>query len=131
MSFETSAQAVQWIMMIACALMGVSHIVRPSMWVTYFEQLRVMGQAGAVLNAQFTLIPGLFIVVLHQIWTWPDIVLTLYGWALLIKSAVILLSPETGQASMEMAQKGRVKFLIAGGGLLLVAAASGAALFMR
>lgn len=120
MTLETSMQAVELVMAIATALMGISHIVQPGMWRAYFEKLHAMGLAGVALNAQFTIIPGLLIVALHPVWHGPGIVLSLYGCALLIKTGLILLAPTLGLRSLKMADGGRRKFLAAGLMLLVV-----------
>jgi hypothetical protein len=120
MNLETPIQTVELVMAIATALMGISHIVQPGMWRAYFEKLHIMGLAGVALNGQFTIIPGLLIVTLHPVWHGPGIVLTLYGWSLLIKTGIILLAPALGLRSLEMAEGGGRRFLAAGLMLLVV-----------
>lgn len=129
MSLETPADIVEFIMGIATGLMGLSHIAQPKLWLEYFNKLHAMGAAGVAINAQFTLIPDLLIVALHPVWSGPAIVLTIYGWLLLLKSAVILLAPSYGLRSMEMAEGGK-KCLAAGLGLLIVSGFSFYALLM-
>jgi len=86
-----------------------------------------MGPAGVALNGQFTLIPALLIVALHPVSSGPGVVLTIYGWLLLVKTAAILLIPTFDLRSLEMAEGGKT-FLAAGVMLLAVSGFSGYAL---
>jgi hypothetical protein len=127
---EDAPSAVQFIMLVACAIMGMSHIVRPAMWVEFFTHLHAQGVRGVVMKTfMLELWPALLIVALHQVWWGPGIVLTLYGWAQLTKVTVAMLAPEIGLRSMAMAQKGDRAFVLGGVMLLVVGAFAGAALF--
>lgn len=121
--------AVQVIMVVACAIMGVSHIVRPAMWVEFFTGLHAQGTRGVVTRTfMLELWPALLIVTLHQVWWGPGIVLTVYGWAQLAKVTISMLAPELGLRSLKMAQRGDNTFRLAGVMLLGVGASAGAAL---
>ena len=121
---------VQLVMLMSCVVMGLSHIVRPQMWVDYFTGLHAEGTRG-VITRTFTLElwAALLIVALHQVWHGPAIVVTIYGWLLLAKVTVSMLVPEIGLRSLAMASKGPRAFVIAGCVLLVIAACAGAALF--
>lgn len=121
---------VQFAMLIACVPLGVSHIVQPRMWVDFFARLNAQGHAGLltkVLLVEFW--PALLIVTLHQVWSGPAIVLTLYGWALLAKVLIGLLLPQLGMRSMGMPERlGARGFVPAGVALIVVGLSAGAAL---
>lgn len=122
----------QFIMLIACVPMGVSHIVRPQLWIDFFARLYAQGTSGLVLKVlAIELWPALLIVGLHQVWSGPAIVLTLYGWAQFTKVWIALLFPAAGMRSMGMAEKHGARGFVAGG-LMLVAVglSAGAALFL-
>jgi hypothetical protein len=129
--FITDApSAVQFMMLVACAVMGVSHLVQPGMWVTFFTDLHGQGRRGVVAKTfMLELWPALLIVTLHQVWSGPGIVLTLYGWAQLTKVTIAMLLPDVGLRSLRMTQKGDNAFRIGGVMLLLVGASAGGALF--
>jgi hypothetical protein len=126
-----AASVVQFVMLIACVPMGLSHIVRPQLWIDFFGRLYAMGTPGLVLKVlAVELWPALLIVALHQVWSGPGIVLTLYGWAQFSKVWIALLLPAVGMRSMGMAEKHGARGLIAGGVMLIaVGLCSGAALF--
>ena len=123
---------VQFLVLVSAVLMGLSHIVRPQMWVDYFNGLHVQGTTG-VITRTFTLElwPALLIVSLHQVWHGPAIVITIYGWLMLAKIAISLLYPEAGLRSLAMASRGPRSFVLAGCVLIAIAAIAGVALFWR
>ena len=121
---------VQLVICISAAVMGLSHIVRPQMWVDYFNALHSEGTRG-VITRTFTLElwGALLIVSLRQVWHGPAVVVTIYGWLLLAKVTVSMLVPEIGLRSLAMASQGPRAFIVAGCVLLVIAACAGAALF--
>jgi hypothetical protein len=126
---DDGASAVQFIMLVASAIMGVSHIVRPAMWVEFFGYLHAQGTRGVVTRTfMLELWPAMLIVTFHQVWWGPGIVLTIYGWAQLIKVTISMLMPEIGLRSLAMSQRGNRAFHFAGIALLVVGAFAGAAL---
>jgi hypothetical protein len=121
---------VQFVMCNACIPMGLSHIVRPALWVDFFTRLHAQGTSGLVLKVlAVELWPGLLIVALHQIWWGPGIVLTLYGWAQFAKVWLALFVPGIGMRSLAMAQtKGERGFVLGGIALMMMGISAGAAL---
>ncbi len=129
----TDAQsAVQLMMAIGCLMIGVSHVLQPRVWQDYFARIHAHGAAGVLKRTMiWELWPALILVTLHQVWTGPGIVLTLYGWLLLIKCAVSLWAPQAGLRSMAMAQRGPATFVAGGAALIVVGLASAGALLWR
>lgn len=120
MIVETVAEGVELVVAPAMILMGVSHIVRPDMWTKLFGQLHAMGTTGVIYRTfMLELWPAMAILTLHQVWSGPGIVLTVYGIALSAKCAVAMLFPEIGLRSMAMARHGARSFVP--GGVMLVA----------
>ncbi|GJL95124.1 MAG: hypothetical protein DHS20C05_15290 [Hyphococcus sp.] len=115
---------VEGIMGAACAIIGLSHIVRPDAWRKFFLVMADKGEAGAIENGMLTLPPALLIVFGHNVWSGPALLLTLYGYALLVKAAYIFLFPARSLASIELADKWQKSIYAAGGMLLMIAAAS-------
>jgi hypothetical protein len=129
--FLTDTQSiVQFIFLIACVPLGLSHIVRPALWVDFFTRVYALGTAGLVGKVlAVELWPALLIVSLHQVWWGPGIVLTLYGWAQFTKVWLALLVPGIGMRSLEMAEtKGERGFVFGGIMLIAVGLSAGAAL---
>lgn len=121
---------VQFVMLLACVPLALSHILRPAMWIDFFTRLHAQGRSGLVLKVlAVELWPGILIVSLHQVWSGPGIVLTLYGWAQFAKLWLTMLAPEIGMRSMAMAEsRGERGFVAAGAMLLAVGASAGLAL---
>ena len=121
---------VQLVVLISSLIIGMSHIIQPALWGEYFADLRARGRAGLVSKImQVELWPALLIVSLHQVWTGPAIVVTIYGWLLLLKVTIGLVLPSLGMASMRIPERAPNSFVPAGVLMLAIGAASGAALF--
>ncbi|MEM6477397.1 MAG: hypothetical protein AAF687_14680 [Pseudomonadota bacterium] len=102
---DSPAVAVQALMAPALVLMGMSHIVQPGMWRDFFVHLHGLGTTGVVYRTvALELWPALLIVVFHQVWSGPGIVLTIYGWLLMTKVTLSLLYPKLGLRSLGMAE---------------------------
>jgi hypothetical protein len=129
----TDAQsAVQMVMSIGCTLIGLSHVLQPQVWQDYFAELRERGPAGVFTRSiTWELWPALILVTLHQVWRGPGVLLTLFGWLLLIKCIVALLLPQIGLRSMAMASRGPWVFVAAGSVLMVIGLTSALALTWR
>ena len=108
--------------------MGLSHLLQPQMWSEFFAHLVERGRFGLVANQFLNAAPAAIIVSLHQVWSGPAIVLTLYGWLLLLKSCIGLLLPELGMRSLKLSRHGDSAFRAAGVALLFVGLACALAL---
>lgn len=132
MSFSlvtNTTSAVQLIMFFACILMGLSHILQPKMWVDYFRQMQTTGHSALITRTMtFELWPALILVSLHQVWAGPGIILTVYGWALLLKCTISLLFPQLGMRSLKQIERGKKGIIIAGFALIFIGLCAGWAL---
>ncbi len=101
-------------------IMGLSHILQPTMWRRFFLYLHGLGTTGVVLRT-FTLElgPAVLLFSFHQVWTGLPIILTIYGNLLMTKIVISMLAPEIGLRSLGLANKGNVGFQVAG--VILVA----------
>ena len=124
--------AIEFIMCASCVLMGLSHMVQPRMWRDYFTALHEQGAPGIVTRT-FTLElwPALIIVTLHQHWSGPGAILTVYGWLLLAKCCISVLMPQIGLRSLAMAKRGDSGFVLGGAVLLMIGISAGLALWWR
>jgi len=116
-----SAQVIQALMAFPFLLMGVSHIVQPKMWIDFFGYLHGLGSTGVVIRTfALELVPAVAIITFHQVWSGPEIILSLYGCLLMLKITISLLAPSIGLKSLAMAdKKGDSSFVAAG--LFLIA----------
>lgn len=121
--------AVELVMLVTCTILGLSHLVRPAMWVDIFVSFHAQGIRGVVMRTfLFELWPAMLIVTFHQVWWGPGVWLTIYGWAQLLKVVISMLWPAVGLRSMNMARGGDHMFRLGSILLFSVAASAGAAL---
>lgn len=120
MTSPQSILIVEGLLAIPFLLIGLSHILQRQLWVDVFANLAAKGTAGVVWRTfLFEMWPATLIVILHQDWSWPGIVITLYGHALMIKIAISLLRPDLGLKSLQQAEKNDDKFFVFAGIFLL------------
>lgn len=107
-------------------VMGLSHIFAPNAWKAFFTLLHSKGEAGSIANCFLSIGFGSFIVAFHPGFDGvvPSL-LTIYGWLLLVKSALYLLVPSLGVKSIETPTKKDAKLFAVPG---IIMAALGVAL---
>jgi hypothetical protein len=116
------AQAVELYAAVHLTVIGLSHIVQPKAWVNFFVLMRAHGAAGAFANGFLSLIFGSVIVAFHNIWEGGAIVLTLLGWAQIVKAAVSFCLPEVGLRGLNRVALDRAcEFQVAGVAFLVIA----------
>ena len=122
MADETSARAVQAVLTLPFLIMGLSHILRPAMWRTFFTRLHAQGEGGVITRCfMLELAPASALVAFHQVWSGPGVLITLYGLLLMTKVAISMLAPNVGLRSLAMAETyGDNSFRIAGVLLVLL-----------
>ena len=102
-------------------VIGVSHITQARAWDEFFALLRSKGRAGVIFNGMLALTFGSIVVAGHNVWSGLPIVVTLVGWAQVLKGVLHLTVPGIGERSMRMAETNALnKFRIGGAALLLV-----------
>ncbi len=83
-------------------IVGLSELIHAKTWATYLEELFESGHS-AIVFVPFWLLFGLVIVNGHNIWVMgPPVIITIFGWIMLIKCALFLLAP---QAMLSLAKK--------------------------
>ena len=101
------------------AVVGISHIAQPKAWAEFFVRLREMGPVGSFINGFLPLTIGTLIVSFHNVWTGIPAVLTLLGWAYVVKSLICLVLPSVGLKNMARVSVERSgSFVVAGVGLV-------------
>jgi len=116
--------AIEVFAVINFVVIGVSHIAQPRVWVEYFALLRAQGYPGVFLNAMLSLLVGSIIVAFHNVWSGLPMVLTLVGWAQVIKGLISLLAPGVGMKGlMRVSEKRAWEFRVAGALFLVLSAA--------
>jgi len=82
------------------SVMGLSHIVQSRAWVEFFVWLRGKGRAGVFVNGFLSLGIGSFIVAFHNVWNGLPVILTVLGWAQVVKGLVSFVAPEVALRSL-------------------------------
>ena len=117
----TAQQSIELFVAIQSLVIGVSHVAQPRAWVDFFVWLRSKGHAGVFANGFLSLWFGALIVVFHPIWTGPEIVVTLLGWAQLVKAAVAFVLPSVSMRGFDrISVDRRHEFVVAGVVLLAI-----------
>jgi hypothetical protein len=107
-------------------VIGVSHVVRPRVWVELFVALRERGEAGVFGVALLNLIFGSIIAGFHNVWSGLPAVLTVVGWANVIKALVYFVFPGVGLRRLKALSLERGWMIrVAGVGFLIIAALLG------
>jgi hypothetical protein len=118
--------------MILFGLMGLSHLVQPNAWVQFFIQLRSKGEIGAFADGFLNLSVAAVVIAFHNVWSGIHVVLTLVGWALLIKSTLRFCAPKTALKTMARVSLDRAwEFQVAGVALIALAGVIGYGVYVQ
>ena len=90
----SSEEAIEVLATVQLAVMGASHLLRAMVWVEFFTVLRERGRPGVYCIAFLSLWFGSLIVAFHPVYTGLAGVLTVFGWAQVVKGAVYFLFPD-------------------------------------
>ena len=100
-------RAVQIYAIVNLTVIGLSHVARPRAWVNFFVVLRERGEAGVLAVALLNLVFGSIIVAFHNVWSGIPMVLTIIGWAQVIKGLTYFCFPEYGLKRISYVQPER------------------------
>ena len=96
-------------------IIGLSHLLQPRVWVAFFVVLRERGLAGVFANGFLSLLFGSVIVSFHNVWSGLPMVLTLIGWAQLVKAFVSFVAPQLSIRGLQRVSLERAwEFQVAG-----------------
>jgi hypothetical protein len=123
-------RSVEVLAIILLAVVGLSHFLQPKAWAEYFILLRGKGESGAFLDGFLHLPLAGFIIGFHNVWSGIPVVLTLLGWAFLIKSLIRFCAPKLGLRMMARVSVERAwEFQVAGAFLVVLAGLLGYAVY--
>ncbi|MBL8631437.1 MAG: hypothetical protein JNM81_17510 [Rhodospirillaceae bacterium] len=102
---------------------GLSQVYRSAFWSAYYEALLGHGPTAIRGHGAIIGLVGCVVVLVHNVWDGPALVLTLFGWLLLAEGGFCVLAPQVSLRSMGAASpEVRRKAIIAtGAGVLVVA----------
>ena len=101
-------------------VIGLSHLIQPKGWVAFYQALAARGTAGVFLEGLLVLTFGAFIVAFHNVWHGPATVLTVVGWAQVLKGVGRLLAPQIATKAFARIDADRAWYFRAGGVMALV-----------
>src|SRR5688572_26744649 len=96
-------------------VIGLSHIAQPRAWVEFFVWLRGKGHTGVFANGFLSLWFGSVIVAFHNVWEGLPTVLTVLGWAQVLKGMVSFVLPQVAIRSLARVSPERAWEFVAGG----------------
>ena len=115
-------RSVEVLAAILFGVTGLSHILQPGAWAEFFMLLCGKGEVGAFVDGLLNLPLAGVIIGFHNIWSGIPLVLTLVGWALLVKSLIRLCAPKQALRIMSRVSLERSwEFQVAGVGLVALA----------
>ncbi len=94
------ARAVEIYAAVHFAVIGLSHLLQPRVWIDLFIRLRELGHVGVFLNGFLSLLFGSIIVAFHDIWLWPPVILTIIGWLQIVKALISFCVPSLAMRSL-------------------------------
>ena len=115
-------RAIQIYAVINFAIIGLSHALRPRAWVDLFVLVRGRGTAGVFAAALLNLIFGSIIVAFHRVWNGIPLVLTLVGWASVVKALIYFAFPGFALQKLERVSQERAYEFVATGVFCLLLA---------
>jgi hypothetical protein len=125
MERSVEAFAIVWF-----GVFGLSHLLQPRAWVDFFTLLQSKGESGAFVDGFLNLPVAALIIGFHHDWSGIPLVLTLVGWALLIKSLLRFCAPKVALRAMARVSTERAwEFQAAGAGFVALAGLLGYGLY--
>ncbi len=117
-------RAIEVYAVINFTVIGISHVVRPRAWVEFFVHLRERGEAGVFATAFLSLLFGSLVVAFHNVWSGIPVLLTLVGWAQVVKALVYFTFPAFALRKLQIPSHERAHLFVAPGVLFLLLAAA-------
>lgn len=117
-------RALQVYAVINFAVIGLSHVMQPRAWVAFFAWLRERGEAGVFATAFLSLLFGSLVVSFHNVWTGIPVLLTLVGWAQVLKAFLYFTFPAFGLRKLHIPSPERAGLFVVPGVLFLLLAAA-------
>ena len=113
-------QETQVFAAISFLVIGLSHLGRPNSWVAFYQALAARGNPGVFLEGFLLLSFGAIIVAFHNVWQGPALLLTLIGWAQVLKALVRFLAPQVALRVLQRVTPERAWYFQVGGVLALL-----------
>lgn len=112
-------RAIELLAAIQSLVIGLSHVAQPGAWVEFFVWLRSKGRAGVFASGFLSLWFGSIIVAFHNVWEGLPAVLTVVGWAQVVKALVSFVLPQLAMRGLNRVSPERAREFVIGGVVLL------------
>src|SRR5215207_267927 len=96
-------QGTQVFAAVSFLVIGLSHLVQPKAWVSYFQGLVAQGTSGAFIDGFLCLTFGAIVAGFHNVWHGPALLLTLIGWSQVLKGLGRFIAPQLALRVMQRA----------------------------
>ncbi len=114
--------AVQTFAVIHLGIVGLSHVLAPRAWAEFFILLRGKGHAGVFVVGFMSLWFGSIVAAFHNLWSGIPAVLTILGWAQVLKALIYFTYPAHGLRALATVSVERARVFIYAGFFLLALA---------
>jgi hypothetical protein len=112
-------KAIEIFVALFLSVIGLSHILQSRAWVDFFVLLRGKGYLGVFVNGFLSLSFGSLIVAFHNVWTGLPVLVTLLGWAQVLKGFLSFVAPSVALWGLQRVSHERAWQFVAGGILAL------------
>ena len=112
-------EAIQKLAIISFLLIGLSHVFQPQVWVRFFIEIREKGEVGAFINGFIHFPLGAIIVAFHNVWQGIPLILTLMGYAWVLKGLINFVFPKFALKSLARVSMEKSSGFIAAGAILI------------
>lgn len=113
-------QGTQLFAAVSFLVIGLSHLAQSKAWVAFYQALAARGTVGAFLEGFVILNFGAIIVAFHNVWQGPAAVLTVIGWAHVLKGTGRFVAPQLGLRFIQRINQERAWQFQVGGVLALL-----------
>jgi len=112
-----------WVAAVALSLTGLSQIYRSQFWMQYYDALLMHGATAVRGHGTVVGVIGGLVVILHNVWAGPTVVLTAFGWLLVAEGAFTLIAPQISLRAMSMSEPSarHGAIIVTGAAILIVA----------
>ena len=93
-------RSVEMFAVVLLGVIGLSHVVQPRAWADFFIFIRGKREVAAFIDGFLHLPLAALIIGFHNVWSGIPAVLTVLGWAYLIKSTLRFCWPTQGLRMM-------------------------------
>lgn len=114
---------IEWAAAVILSIAGLSQIYFGCFWLQYCEALLARGSSAVRGHGAMVGLCGAAVIIFHNIWSGPALVLTAFGWLLLAEGAFCLLAPHLSLRSLQRSEPKlrRASIVVTGAGILIVA----------